>query len=117
MSSGVLFDFIRIFSCFANKGTRPLYIPGKSDELWAIQVVGPALKIIRAFLTEDERLAPNLEGPNSASVNLIERDWWTQYICKVGNAFDSGKFTCFSFFSSLSYFSLLLKSVFIRSIY
>ncbi|KAJ4724791.1 tRNA isopentenyltransferase 2 [Melia azedarach] len=54
----------------------------KSDELWAIQVVGPALKIIRAFLTEDERLAPNLEA-NGASVNLIERDLWTQYICKA----------------------------------
>lgn len=55
----------------------------KSDEAWAAQVVGPAVKIIRDFLSEDERLMPNLEGTISTSVNSIERDLWTQYVCKA----------------------------------
>ncbi|ESR37556.1 hypothetical protein CICLE_v10028244mg [Citrus x clementina] len=55
----------------------------KSDEVWTAQVVGPAVKIIRAFLSEDERLMPNLAGMIGTSVNSTERDLWTQYVCKA----------------------------------
>lgn len=49
-------------------------------------MVGPAVKIIRAFLSEDERLMPNLAGMIGTSVNSTERDLWTQYVCKVCNS-------------------------------
>ncbi|KAH9660097.1 tRNA dimethylallyltransferase 2 [Citrus sinensis] len=55
----------------------------KSDEVWTAQVVGPAVKTIRAFLSEDERLMPNLAGMIGTSVNSTERDLWTQYVCKA----------------------------------
>lgn len=55
----------------------------KSDEVWTTQVVGPAVKIIRAFLSEDERLMPNLEGMTGTLMNSTERDLWTQYVCKA----------------------------------
>lgn len=57
-------------------------------------MVGPAVKIIRAFLIEDERLMPNLEGMIGTSVNSTERDLWTQYVCKVCNSIP-GKCICF----------------------
>ncbi|KAK0605539.1 hypothetical protein LWI29_027926 [Acer saccharum] len=56
----------------------------KSDESWASQVVGPAVEIIRTFLSEeDERSVSNLMGPKDISVKSTERDLWTQYICKA----------------------------------
>ena len=61
------------------------YIPGKSDECWAMQVVGPAVKIITSFLNEDDRTECALDGENKTIMDAVQRDLWTQYICKVSH--------------------------------
>ncbi|XP_050281361.1 tRNA dimethylallyltransferase 2-like [Quercus robur] len=55
----------------------------KSDDSWALQVVEPAEKIIRSFLTENASSMPDLEAPNNMGLKLIQRDLWTQYICQA----------------------------------
>ena len=59
------------------------YILGKSDNVWVGQVVEPAMKIVKSFLSEDESLLPSSGTSNSTGKKLIQRDLWTQYICKV----------------------------------
>ncbi|KAJ7981126.1 tRNA dimethylallyltransferase 2 [Quillaja saponaria] len=54
-------------------------LSSKSDDIWAQQVVEPARKILGAFLSEDESLGTS----NSTGGKMIQRDLWTQYICKA----------------------------------
>ncbi|XVF05225.1 hypothetical protein REPUB_Repub05bG0153600 [Reevesia pubescens] len=58
-------------------------ISRKSDECWAMQVVGPVVKIIRSFLHEDDRTECTLDGENKTTIDTVHRDLWTQYICKA----------------------------------
>ncbi|KAJ0083474.1 hypothetical protein Patl1_30478 [Pistacia atlantica] len=55
----------------------------ESDESWAADVVEPAVNIITTFLGDKERLVPKLEDQKSTSKETIQRDLWTQYICKM----------------------------------
>lgn len=75
--------------------------PGKSDESWAADVVGPAVNIITTFLSDNERMVPKLEDPESTSKESIQRDLWTQYTCKVCNGFRLYKFKCFFSFGDV----------------
>lgn len=61
------------------------YIPGKSDEYWATQVVGPAVRIIRSFLDDDDRTENALDGEDKTVTDTVQRELWTQYICKVSH--------------------------------
>ncbi|XP_038713416.1 tRNA dimethylallyltransferase 2 isoform X2 [Tripterygium wilfordii] len=58
-------------------------ISSKSDEVWASQVVRPAVKIIGSFLNEDARMACEFEGSSSAEIKSIQKDLWTQYTCEA----------------------------------
>ncbi|KAE9616735.1 hypothetical protein Lal_00034704 [Lupinus albus] len=58
-------------------------ISSKSDEIWTGQVVESAMKIIRSFLSENESLASTVELSNLTGMKIIQRDLWTQYICKA----------------------------------
>ncbi|XP_007015925.2 PREDICTED: tRNA dimethylallyltransferase 2 isoform X1 [Theobroma cacao] len=58
-------------------------ISGKLDECWAVQVVGPAVKIIRSFLNEDDRTDSTLDGESKTIMGTVQRDLWTQYTCKA----------------------------------
>ncbi|GMY15867.1 tRNA dimethylallyltransferase 2-like [Fagus crenata] len=55
----------------------------KSDDSWASQVVEPAAKMIRSFLNDNASSMPEMEAPNNMGPKLIQRDLWTQYICKA----------------------------------
>ncbi|KAJ9177968.1 hypothetical protein P3X46_009891 [Hevea brasiliensis] len=55
----------------------------KSDESWYIQVVGSAVEIIRSFLSEDGRSLLDLGACDGARMKTIERNLWTQYVCKA----------------------------------
>ncbi|XP_021899092.1 tRNA dimethylallyltransferase 2-like [Carica papaya] len=59
------------------------YVSRKSDESWVAQVVEPAVMIIKSFLNENLRSVFDLEAPNSAVVEPVQRDLWTQYVCQV----------------------------------
>ena len=49
-------------------------------------MVEPSVKIIRSFLRDDASSIPDLEGRNGAEgLKSINRDLWTQYICKVSS--------------------------------
>ncbi|KAK6247327.1 hypothetical protein QUC31_018892 [Theobroma cacao] len=58
-------------------------ISGKLDECWAVQVVGPAVKIIGSFLNEDDRTDSTLDGESKTIMGTVQRDLWTQYTCKA----------------------------------
>lgn len=55
----------------------------KSEDSWAAQVVEPTANIIRSFLDENASSMPDSEAPNSMGQKLIQRDLWTQYVCKA----------------------------------
>ncbi|KAK5803551.1 tRNA dimethylallyltransferase 2 -like protein [Gossypium arboreum] len=59
------------------------YISKKSDECWAVQVVGPAVKMIRSFLNKDDSNGRTLDGESKTSTDTVQRDLWTQYVCKA----------------------------------
>lgn len=59
------------------------FISCKSDELWAGQVVSSAVNVIRAFLTEERCAVPDLETHVGGGMKSVERNLWTQYICKA----------------------------------
>lgn len=63
-----------------------LYVIGKSDESWSVQVVGPAVEIVRSFLSEDGSSVLDLGACDAATMKTIERNLWTQYVCKVRTA-------------------------------
>ncbi|KAL1082126.1 hypothetical protein V6Z11_D09G114200 [Gossypium hirsutum] len=58
-------------------------ISKKSDECWAVQVVGPAVKMIRSFLNKDDSNGQTPDGESKTSTDTVQRDLWTQYICKA----------------------------------
>ncbi|XP_022755943.1 tRNA dimethylallyltransferase 2 isoform X2 [Durio zibethinus] len=58
-------------------------ISSKSDECWAMQVVVPAVKIIKSFLNGDDGTECALNGENKTIMDTVQRDLWTQYICKA----------------------------------
>ncbi|OAY38165.1 tRNA dimethylallyltransferase 2 isoform X2 [Manihot esculenta] len=55
----------------------------KSDESWSVQVVGPAVEIVRSFLSEDGSSVLDLGACDAATMKTIERNLWTQYVCKA----------------------------------
>ncbi|CAK7329312.1 unnamed protein product [Dovyalis caffra] len=59
------------------------FISCKSDELWTEQVVDSAVNAIRAFLTEEGIPSPDLETHVDTRMKSVERNLWTQYICKA----------------------------------
>lgn len=59
------------------------HIVGQSDDTWAAEVVGPAVELVKSFLNQDATLVPDSVTPNSTEMNMIQRDLWTQYTCKV----------------------------------
>lgn len=48
-------------------------------------MVGPAVDMIRSFLNWNASSVPDLDTSNSSGMNVIQRDLWTQYTCKVRN--------------------------------
>ncbi|KAK3032651.1 hypothetical protein RJ639_034917, partial [Escallonia herrerae] len=61
---------------------NPYYIGslGFSEDTWTADVVGHSVEILRSYFNEDRSLLPD-----SDPRNLIQRDLWTQYMCKVGD--------------------------------
>lgn len=54
-----------------------------SDTSWSSYVVEPSVKIISSYLNEDKSLLSNSEACNGTEgLKLIQRDLWTQRICK-----------------------------------
>lgn len=66
-----------------------IQIVGKSDDIWEEQIVEPAMKIIRSFLSQEASSVPGKEVPNRTGTKILERELWTQYVCKVSNAYIS----------------------------
>ncbi|KAF4369995.1 hypothetical protein G4B88_016156 [Cannabis sativa] len=58
-------------------------ILSKSDDIWEEQVVEPAVKIVRSFLSQEGSSVPGEEGPNGVGTRILERELWTQYVCKA----------------------------------
>lgn len=58
-------------------------LSSKSDDIWTGQVVEPAVKIVRSFLGQNENLSSTSGTSNSSGRKMVERDLWTQYICKA----------------------------------
>ncbi|KAJ8768066.1 hypothetical protein K2173_021006 [Erythroxylum novogranatense] len=55
-------------------------ISGRSEESWAVDVVEPAVKIVRSFLSNGRGSVPLGFYGNGTEV---QRNLWTQYICKA----------------------------------
>ncbi|PPS08773.1 hypothetical protein GOBAR_AA11877 [Gossypium barbadense] len=71
------------------------YISKKSDECWAVQVVGPAVKMIRSFLNKDDSNGRTLDGESKTSTDTVQRDLWTQYVCKQNwGRVDNSSYRC-----------------------
>ena len=78
---------LKSFTHIASRVTVSSFcIVGKSDDIWAEQVVNPAEKIIRSFLNHNANTVPS-EVPSSAGNKILGRDLWTQYICEVRNTY------------------------------
>ncbi|XP_062082902.1 tRNA dimethylallyltransferase 2 [Humulus lupulus] len=60
-------------------------ILSKSDDIWAEQVVEPAMKMVRSFLSQEaaSSVVPDEAAPNSAGTRILGRELWTQYVCKA----------------------------------
>ncbi|KAF7823266.1 tRNA dimethylallyltransferase 2 [Senna tora] len=58
-------------------------LSSKSDDIWKEQVVEPAVSIVRSFLSKNENLSPTFGMSNSSGMKIIQRDLWTQYVCKA----------------------------------
>ncbi|KAK7257633.1 hypothetical protein RIF29_31738 [Crotalaria pallida] len=58
-------------------------ISSKSDAVWTGQVVESAMKIVTSFLSENECLSATFGMSNDTGMKIIQRDLWTQYICKA----------------------------------
>ncbi|XP_054793071.1 tRNA dimethylallyltransferase 2-like isoform X2 [Prosopis cineraria] len=58
-------------------------LSSKSDDIWTGQVVEPAVKIVRSFLGQNQNLSSTSGTSNSSGRKMVERDLWTQYICKA----------------------------------
>lgn len=60
-----------------------LYVLGKSNDVWTSQVLESATKIVKSFLSENGSLSSTFGMSNDTGTKIIQRDLWTQYICKV----------------------------------
>ncbi|KAK3021675.1 hypothetical protein RJ639_047509 [Escallonia herrerae] len=49
-----------------------------SEDTWTADVVGPSVEILRSYFNEDRSLLPD-----SDPRKLVQRDLWTQYMCKA----------------------------------
>ncbi|KAK7262196.1 hypothetical protein RJT34_29759 [Clitoria ternatea] len=58
-------------------------ISSKSDDVWTGQVVESAVKIVKSFLSENGNLSSTFGISNDTGMKIIQRDLWTQYICKA----------------------------------
>ncbi|PSS03145.1 TRNA dimethylallyltransferase [Actinidia chinensis var. chinensis] len=55
-----------------------------SDDLWVANVVQPSSRIVLSYLNDDESLVTDSEVRTcTGGLKLMERDLWTQYICKA----------------------------------
>ncbi|XP_048325234.2 tRNA dimethylallyltransferase 2 isoform X2 [Ziziphus jujuba] len=57
-------------------------IQSKSDDIWSKQVVEPAVKIIRSFLSHDANSVSD-DVPSDTGTKILARDLWTQYVCEA----------------------------------
>ncbi|XP_071690409.1 tRNA dimethylallyltransferase 2 [Rutidosis leptorrhynchoides] len=58
-------------------------LSGFSDELWTAKVVEPSIQIIKSFFDKDINSVSDSNPTNGTkSLTLIERDLWTQHVCK-----------------------------------
>lgn len=55
----------------------------RSEDSWIKQVVQPSVQCIRSFHEERVSIMPDVQGPRGSATNLLQRDLWTQYICKA----------------------------------
>lgn len=55
-------------------------ISSKSEDVWTRQVVESAVKIVKSFLSENGTI---FGTSNDTGMKIIQRDLWTQYICKA----------------------------------
>ncbi|CAJ1979174.1 unnamed protein product [Sphenostylis stenocarpa] len=58
-------------------------ISSKSEDVWTRQVVESAVKIFKCFLSENGSLPSTSETSNDSGMKIIQRDLWTQYVCKA----------------------------------
>ncbi|TKY67100.1 tRNA dimethylallyltransferase 2 [Spatholobus suberectus] len=58
-------------------------ISSKSEDVWTRQVVESAVKIVKSFLSENGSLSSTFGTSNDTGMKIIQRDLWTQYICKA----------------------------------
>ncbi|XP_017433815.1 tRNA dimethylallyltransferase 2 isoform X2 [Vigna angularis] len=58
-------------------------ISSKSENAWARQVVEPAVKIVKSFLSENGSLSSTFGASNDTGMKIMQRDLWTQYVCKA----------------------------------
>ncbi|KAK7404827.1 hypothetical protein VNO78_05812 [Psophocarpus tetragonolobus] len=58
-------------------------ISSKSDDVWTQQVVESAVKIVKSFLTAKGSLRSIFGMSKDCGMKIIERDLWTQYVCKA----------------------------------
>ncbi|GFZ07305.1 tRNAisopentenyltransferase 2 [Actinidia rufa] len=55
-----------------------------SDDLWVANVVQPSSRIVLSYLNDDESSVTDSEARTcTGGLKLMERDLWTQYICKA----------------------------------
>ncbi|RDY11720.1 tRNA dimethylallyltransferase 2, partial [Mucuna pruriens] len=58
-------------------------ISSKSEAVWRHQVVESAVTIVQSFLNENGSLPSTFGTSNDTGMKIIQRDLWTQYICKA----------------------------------
>ncbi|KAK7312633.1 hypothetical protein VNO77_36639 [Canavalia gladiata] len=58
-------------------------ISSNSDDVWTSQVVESAMKIVKSFLNGNGCLSSTVGMSNDMGMKIIQRDLWTQYICKA----------------------------------
>lgn len=83
------------------------YILGKSRDVWTSQVVESAAKIVKSFLSENGSLSSTFGTSNDTGLKTIQRDLWTQYICKVWYVLEAYLNRIINYFTSI-----LLNAIF-----
>ncbi|XP_030451505.1 tRNA dimethylallyltransferase 2 isoform X1 [Syzygium oleosum] len=58
-------------------------ISSQSEDSWIKQVVQPSLQCVRSFYEDRVTIMPNVEAPKSSATEFLQRNLWTQYICKA----------------------------------
>ncbi|KAJ9558921.1 hypothetical protein OSB04_013535 [Centaurea solstitialis] len=55
-----------------------------SEESWTVNVVEPSIQIIKSYFDKNTHLLPDFKAQNDTKGSkLIDRDLWTQHICKA----------------------------------